>query len=342
MNFIILGSGAVGSYIGGRLAAGGERVSMVARPYQVEALTEKALRVTDLDGFAADVSACHLGLAPDVAAAYAAVAPQDRASCVVLLCVKGGATADAAAQLAACLDAGTTVISLQNGVENVSRIKAAAPKLEVLAGMVPYNVGIKTTANGLHVHRGVVGSLQMSASPLSADIAMRLNAAGLGCRVVADMQSVQWGKLLINLNNPINALSNVPLREEFLDRNFRLVWAALQREGLAALALEGIQPAQLTAVPARRFPFILSLPNFIFKRVAKKMLRVDAIARSSMWDDIQAGKTTEVNDLCGAVVRLSQKHGLTAPVNTKMLALIAALKKGDQWSGRALRTALGL
>ncbi len=342
MNFLVVGSGAVGSYVGGRLAAAGVRVTLVVRPHQLAALQDKALRVTDLDGFAADVPSRQLHLATDVASAYAALSADEQAACVVLLCVKGSATTAAAAQIAASVAARTLVISLQNGVDNVARIQAAAPQLTALAGMVPYNVGVKPTAAGLHVHRGVVGKICIAASTQSEAIAKVWNAAGLGCRAVHDMQSVQWAKLIINLNNPINALASVPLREEFLDRNFRVVWAALQREGLRALACEGITPAQLTAVPAHRLPLILSLPNFIFKRLAANMLRVDALARSSMWDDIQAGRITEVDDLCGAVVRLSAKHQLAAPCNAKMCELIAALKKGDAWTGRQLRTALGI
>ncbi len=154
MNFIIVGSGAIGSYIGGRLAAAGEAVNLVARPYQLDALTGVALRVTDLDGFAADVQSQQLHLAANFQTAYAQLAQEARANVVVLLCVKGGSTSSAAAEIATCLNpsdaAGTVIISLQNGVENVARIKAAAPLAQVLAGMVPYNVVMKTDA---HVHR---------------------------------------------------------------------------------------------------------------------------------------------------------------------------------------------
>ncbi len=337
MNFIVVGSGAIGSYIGGRLAAAGESVSLVARSYQLEALQDVALRVTDLDGFAADVPSEQLHLAPNFQLAYSRLSAEDKAGTVVLLCVKGGATTSAALEIAACADHGTVIVSLQNGVENVARLEAAAPHLTALAGMVPYNVVMKT---GAHVHRATAGKLQLQASKKSTDIAARFNAAGIKIVVATDMKSVQWGKLLLNLNNPINALSNVPLLDELLDRNFRVVLATLQREALSAMACEGIVPAQLAAASPRAMTRILRLPNFIFTRLAPKMLRMDPAARSSMWDDVQRGRVTEVDDLCGAVVRLAAKHGMTAPVNAKMCELVAALKKGDQWTGRELRRAL--
>jgi 2-dehydropantoate 2-reductase len=341
MNFIIVGSGAIGSYIGGRLAAAGEPVSLVARPYQLKAMLDKGLRVTDLDGFTADVQSDQLHLAPDFQTAYSKLSAEERANTVVLLCVKGGATSSAAAEIASCLslnaDAGITINSLQNGVENVARIKAEAPRTQVLAGMVPYNVVMKT---GSHVHRATAGKLQLEASEKSAAIATRFNAAGIRVSATKDMKSVQWGKLLLNLNNPINALSNVPLLDELLDRNFRVVLATLQREALSAMACEGIAPAQLAAASPRAMTRILRLPNFIFTRLAPKMLRMDPAARSSMWDDVQRGRVTEVDDLCGAVVRLGVKHKVPTPCNAKMCELIAKLKKGDQWTGRALRQAL--
>ncbi len=156
------------------------------------------------------------------------------------------------------------------------------------------------------------------------------------------MKSVQWGKLLLNLNNPINALSNVPLLDELLDRNFRVVLSTLQREALTAMAYDGIVPAQLAAASPKAMTRILRLPNFIFTRLAPKMLRMDPTARSSMWDDVQKGRVTEVNDLCGAVVRLAAKHDKAAPVNAKMCGLMAALSQGQSMTGKALRQALNI
>jgi 2-dehydropantoate 2-reductase len=351
MNFIILGTGAIGSYIGGRLAAGGESVRMVCRPYQAEAMQDAGLRVTDLDGFDAQVPPSSLGLAHDLKSAWEALSSAEQAHAVVLLCVKGPATVSAAADIAACCPAGTMVVSLQNGVENVARIQAAAPHVTALAGMVPYNVVMRTPS---HTHRATSGKLQLQsgkpageenvedASHTTGDIAARFLKAGIAIRTTSDMRSVQWGKLLLNLNNPINALSNLPLRDQLLDRDFRVVLSALQREALCAMAAAKIAPAQLAHASPRAMTYILRLPNFIFTRIASKMLRMDASARSSMWDDVQKGRVTEVDDLCGAVVRLAALHGTPAHCNAKMCALMAEHVKGSAWSGRELRKALAV
>ena len=344
MNFIILGAGAVGCYVGGRLAAAGERVSLVGRPRGMEPLAQAGgagLKVTDLDGFNAQVPAAQLNIVTSLHEAWAKLedgpTSPNQDTTVILLCVKGGATSSAAQEIAACSPTGTVVLSLQNGVDNVTRINAAAPACAAVAGMVPYNVVLKTPT---HVHRATGGRLYVGESAVSADLAARFNAAGLSIRVAQDMRAVQWGKLLLNLNNPINALSDLPLREQLLNRDFRVILATLQQEALAAMANAGIEPVQLGASPPRTMPRILKLPNWIFTRIASRMLRMDASARSSMWDDVQQGRTTEIDDMCGAVVRLAAQSGTQAPCCAALCTLMANHTKTQRWTGKNLRKAL--
>lgn len=333
MHFIVVGAGAIGCYVGARLAHAGQQVSLVGRPGILGEIAMHGLTVSDMDGFHAHVPASRLRFA-------VAVADVDRSDTpVVLLCVKGGATAQAAAEIAAVFPAGTPVISLQNGVDNVQRIRRAAPQLDVVAGMVPYNVVLDSPAK---VHRATTGHLQIGESALSTQVAACCNAAGLPMVVLPDMQVVQWGKLLLNLNNPVNALSDLPLRQELMDRDYRVVLAALQTEALRALDAAGIAPAKVASAPPRLLPTILRLPDFLFQRVAARMLRIDPAARSSMWDDVQKGRTTEIDDLCGAVVRLAQQQGTAAPVNAQVLKLMQAHRLGQRHSGEALRKLLSV
>jgi 2-dehydropantoate 2-reductase len=87
---------------------------------------------------------------------------------------------------------------------------------------------------------------------------------------------------------------------------------------------------------------VLRLPTWLFRRVAARMLRIDAQARSSMADDVALGRRTEVDALCGEVVRLAQTQGMEAPRNQRMVELL------DTWpvapgrmSGKDLRRAIG-
>ena len=330
MHFIVLGAGAIGCYVGGRLAAHGQSVCLVGRPHALAPLQAYGLRVSDLDGFDRQVPATAMTLAHSLA--QAAPGPDS----VILLCVKSGATAAAASELAAACAPGTPVISLQNGVDNVARIAALAPNLNVLAGMVPYNVVLR----GAHVHRATAGPMQWQRDAITERIAPVFNAAGLATVLPPDIRAVQWGKLLLNLNNPVNALSDLPLREELLDRDCRRVFAALQTEALSVMACAGITPAQVTAVSPTVLPHVLRLPNWLFTRVARRMLQIDATARSSMWDDLEAGRVTEIDALCGAVVRLAAQHGMAAPLNAQMCALLGGPRV--RLSGAEMRRMLGV
>ncbi|SIQ16765.1 2-dehydropantoate 2-reductase [Pseudacidovorax sp. RU35E] len=308
---LVMGAGAVGCYVGGCLAAAGVPVTFIGRPRVMEALSAHGLTLTDRDGARRAVAASRLRLSQAVAS--------DARPALVLLTVKGGATAQAAAELAVSLPAGTPVLSLQNGIGNDRVVQEAAPALRALPGMVPYNIA--ELAPGAY-HRGTPGRLAARDEAALRAWLPVFEAAGVPLDLHADMAGVQWGKLLLNLNNPVNALSGLPLRDELLDRGYRRCFAALIDEALAVLHAAGIEPAQMTAVPARRLPGLLRLPDWLFRRVAAPMLKVDAKARSSMADDVALGRRTEVDALCGAVVRLARGHGLDAPRNARMVALM--------------------
>ena len=308
---LVVGAGAVGCYVGGCLAAAGVPVTFVGRPRVLDALAQHGLTLTDRDGARRHVPAADLRLATAV--------PPGLRPALVLLSVKSGATASTATELAAALPAGTPVLSLQNGSGNAGVLQGAAPAQLALAGMVPYNVA--ELGPGAY-HRGTAGRLASVAHAALQPWVPVFDAAGVPIDLHADLQAIQWGKLLLNLNNPVNALSGLPLRAQLLDRGYRRCFAALIDEALAVLRAAGIAPAQMTAVSPHRLPMLLRLPDWLFRRVAAPMLRVDAKARSSMADDLALGRRTEVDALSGEVLRLARAHGLQAPRNAKMVELL--------------------
>ncbi len=328
MNFIVLGAGAVGCYIGGRLAAAGRRVTLVGRPRIIEALASTGLQLKDLDGRPAHVPARHLTLATSLAAV------RMDAPHVLLMCVKGGSTESAALEMAVCCPAGTPVISMQNGVDNVARIRAIAPRTRPMAGMVACNIAMPEEGT---VQRTTSGRFYMERNDTTREVAAAFDAGGLPSTLARDMQPLQWGKLLLNLNNPVNALSDLPLRTQLQDRDYRHVLANLQQEALMVMRRAGIRPARVAPVPPALLPRVLRLPNWAFLRLAARMLRIDDAARSSMWDDLQYGRNTEIHDLCGAIVRLAARHGVPAPYNAAMCEMVAAHRKGWRLSGPEMR-----
>jgi 2-dehydropantoate 2-reductase len=101
-------------------------------------------------------------------------------------------------------------------------------------------------------------------------------------------------------------------------------------EALQVLAWAEIAPARIATVPPHRLPLVLRLPTPLFRMVAARMLRIDPKARSSMADDLRRGRPTEIDELCGAVVRLAHSLGQTAPLNAKMIELVHARPTQDE------------
>lgn len=323
---LIMGTGAVGGWIGGRLAAAGVPVHFVTRPRVRAALQDHGLLLTDLQGGRTHLLPADLHLHEKV--------PPEHAPSLVLLTVKSGATVQAAAELGAALPAGTVVLSLQNGIGNPEAAQAAAPHLTVLPGMVPYNIA--ELAPG-HLHRGTGGELVAQAHPSLSAWVDTFARAAMPLRLVPHMEPVQWGKLLINLNNPVNALSGLPLRKQLLDAGLRRCFAALIEEAVQVLDAAGVQAARVAALKPRPLMRVLQLPTPLFRLVAARMLRIDQQARSSMADDLQRDRVTEVGMICGAVVRLAQAQGLAAPMNRRIAELVQAWPQAPRaWSGREL------
>ncbi len=324
MKIVVFGAGAIGCWVGGRLAAGGAHVTLIGRPRVMAELAD-GLRVTDLDGGDARVT---IACATDAAPA--------RDADLVLVTVKSAATDGAGRELAA-VGGSATVVSLQNGVRNADALRAAMPGRRVLAGMVPFNVVWR--ARGTY-HRASAGTLAVERGAPRLVAACR--AAELPLAEHDDLVAVQWGKLVLNLNNAINALSNRPLAEELGLRAYRRCLAAAQREALALLALAGQPIAKLTAVPPRWLPRVLELPDAIFARAARRLLAIDPAARSSMWDDLEAGRPTEIDYINGEIVALAARLDREAPVNAKLVALVRDAERGGwrEWDGEALLASL--
>ena len=333
MHFGIFGAGSIGCYVGGMLAAAGEKVTMVGRPTMAAHLWA-GIEVTQFDGLRHEIAAGDFTFAGEPAAL---------GDCdVVLVCVKSGDTEEAGRQLAGVAAVGTTVVSLQNGVSNAARLREALPGRTVLAAMVPFNVA-RIGENRFHC--GTRGVIEIEDTAPAREIVARLSAAGLPARASADIDAVLWGKLLINLNNAVNVLSGLPLKAQLSDRDYRRVFAASVAEALAAMRAAGIRPAPVGRVRPQIMPFVLRLPDWLFRLLAANMLKIDEAARSSMAEDLDSGRKPEIDFLNGEIVRLGRQTGVPTPVNAKLAELVEAAfadGRSPELSGRALAAQLGL
>ncbi|MEW6339182.1 MAG: 2-dehydropantoate 2-reductase [Pseudomonadota bacterium] len=324
----IYGAGSIGCYVGGRLLAGGSDVGFIGRARIADQLRSKGLTLSDYTDRRWSVPPERIEVSTDAAAAAAAD--------LVLVTVKSAATLTAAAELANLLRPDTIVVSFQNGIGNTEVLRAALPHNPVLEGMVPFNVVERAPGA---FHQGSAGELEIRYSPAMQPFAEEFRKAGLPLIQHADMLPVQWAKLLLNLNNAINALSNRPLKEELSQRAYRICLAVAQREALALLKRANLRPARLTPLPPALIPLVLGVPDAWFERLGRKMLTIDPLARSSMSDDLAAGRATEIDWINGEVVRLAQRLGRKAPVNQRLCELVREAERSDvrpSWSGEAL------
>ena len=329
MQVAILGAGSVGCFIGGAWAAAGVPVTFVGRQAIGEAIAKEGLTLTDHKGW-------RVRLGPeqvDFQTKAAGIAKAD----LIALCVKSNATAAVAKESARNAKKGAVVVSFQNGVSNAETLQGLLKtRFEVLQGTVPFNIAY--LGHG-RFHKGVAGELIAKDHARTRELAEAVGEGPASLRLADDMVGIAWGKLLINLNNAVNALSGRTLLEQLRERDYRRVVAASIIEALDLLKAAGIEPAKSGPVPPHLLPHVIASPDFLFNRLFLKVQKIDAKARSSMLDDLVAGRTTEIDYLNGEVVRLAEKLGRKAPVNSAIVALVKQREAGVEhlWSPDALR-----
>lgn len=317
LSVCIAGAGSIGCFVGGCLASGGHRVALLARPQICDAIAAHGLRLTGYEGMDKLIPADRLTLSDDPAILHHAD--------VVLVTVKGGDTAAIADLIAAHARPDAIAISLQNGVDNLGLLRDRLPGRTVLGGMVPFNV--RPQGDG-HYHRATSGEIVLEDDP--SGLAARLSVPLLNMLPSRDIAGVQWGKLIINLNNALNALSGIPLREQLASRAWRRLLADQMAEALKAMKAARIRIVPMTQLPPAVTPFLLRLPDGLFHLLLGRILQIDPQARSSMWEDLERRRKTEVDQLQGVIVRLARQHGLRAPLSERVVALVhAAEARGE-------------
>lgn len=313
---VIHGAGSVGCFVGGCWQAAGVPVSLFGRQTFATEIAEHGLSLSDFTGWRERLDTVDYRTDPAV------LAEAD----IIALTVKSGATAEAAEQISSNAKEGALVVSFQNGISNLDVLRRELPDhLRVARGIVQFNVAYLGDGR---FHKGVAGALYAEDYPETRALAEQVVGGPASLKLSDDMLGIAWGKLLINLNNAVNALSGRTLLEEFEERDYRRVVAASQREGLKLLKDAGIQPAKIAAVSPGLLPLVIGSPNWLFKNVFLRSWKIDEKARSSMNDDLAANRKTEVEYINGELVALAERLKTGAPVNRKIVELIHKAEAG--------------
>ena len=315
----VMGAGAVGSYFGGMLARTGARVTLIGRRAHVEAIARDGLLIDSI----------HFQERIAVAASTQADAARDAE--LVLFCVKTTDTDAAARALAPYLPAGAIVVSLQNGVDNVERIRAASG-IEAVPAVVYVATAMPTPGRIKHAARGdlVIGWPQRGPAGAGrsnddlARVAQCFAGAGVPCRISENIEGELWTKLVWNCaGNALTALARSTYGQ--VARN------ELARDLLAAAASEAIAVARAAGV---------DLPPLDLAAAGVKMAKDLGDATSSTAQDIARGKRTEIDALNGYVARRGAELGVPTPVNHTLFALVKLLEE-NLGGGKSALTSSG-
>lgn len=297
----VVGAGAVGSFFGAMLARAGHRVTLIGRPAHVQAIARHGLQL-DL-AHATAVEAIHLPATTDIATV--------RDADLVLLCVKSTDTLATARSMAPFLSPNTTLMSLQNGVENASLIASALPNA-ILPSVV--YVATEITAPGYLKHHGrgelVTGTAAHTAAHFAQQTLARIvelfASAQVPVRISQDIMADLWSKLLINcVLNAISALAQTSYGELAKVNAIETTQVALLREVIAVARADGTDLNEAAAMHA-------------VAAICKTM----AGQKSSTAQDMARHKLSEIDHLNGFVMRRGQALGIPTPVNQAMYALV--------------------
>ncbi|HXV77869.1 MAG TPA: 2-dehydropantoate 2-reductase [Candidatus Polarisedimenticolaceae bacterium] len=299
----VVGPGAVGGYFGGMLARAGARVTLVGRPGTALGahLSQVARHGLRIEG-----ARIRETIAVEVTDTPRAVAGAE----LVLFCVKTVDTDEAASGIAPYVRDGAIVVSLQNGVDNVERLRRAG--VDALAAVV--FVGAAVERPGVIDHRGrgdlVVGALaggSRAGAPTDAGrVAVWFERAGVPCRVAETIERELWIKLIINsMSNPIAAVTGATYAEiaEFEPAWRLAVVIAGEAVGVGNAAGVGLE---LDEVLAR----------------ARAVIESVGASTASTRQDVERGRATEIDALNGYLSRRGSELGIPTPVNDAMHALV--------------------
>jgi 2-dehydropantoate 2-reductase len=291
----VVGAGAVGGYFGGLLARAGADVTMIGRPAFVEAVNKNGLYLDTLQ-FQETV---RVKASTEISAA--------RGAEIVLFCVKTIDNAATARALSAVVSSDALVLSMQNGVDNIEQIRAAA-NLEALPAVVFVAASVPEPGRVKHAGRGdlAIGPRTEKTERLAALFAR----ANIGCRISDNILGELWAKLTWNCAlNAISALGRVTYGKIAVNSDARRVIESLVTEILAVARAANVE---LPAVQDQAAALAGAL------KIAEQLPG----AYSSTAQDLMRGKRTEIGSLNGYIARRGAELGVPTPVNQTLYTLV--------------------
>lgn len=291
MHIAIMGAGALGGYFGGRLAAAGHQVDLIARGAHLAAIRAHGLRIESPKG---DLHVPGIRATDDPAD----VGPVD----AVLFFVKNYDVEQAAAALAPMLGADTFVVTFQNGVSAPDRVADIIGQGRVVPGVARIPAAVR--APGIIEHRAAMDTLIFGETDgvISArceQLAAALRDAGTDPVVSTDILAELWGKFVLqSATSAITAMTRLTFGQvRAVPETATLLRRAMQETADVGRA---IHPAFAPDMAAQQYAAFEAMPGNV---------------KASMQDDLLRGKRLELPWISGDVVRLGRAHGVATPVH---------------------------
>ncbi|KAJ3252892.1 hypothetical protein HK103_001088 [Boothiomyces macroporosus] len=212
------------------------------------------------------------------------------------------------------------VVTLMNGVGAADQIKRILDKhdtgfeFEYVEGMWSTNVVQQEAGGNINWHQGSSGDCYFSNNDGGKYLCECLSKTAITVKLSDEMSNVQYGKLLLNLNNAVNALSGIPLSQELMNGGYRQIFANCMLEALQVYNKAGIKPVAATALPPWLLANTLAIaPTMLLELVRPLIVKVDEHATSSSFEDLKNNRKTEIDYLQGEIIRLAKEHNVQAP-----------------------------
>ncbi len=298
MRVIVFGAGALGSLVGGLLSQKND-VTLVGREQHLKAVREAGLRIT---GVTEVVVHPHTKEELD-----GSEDPE-----LIIVTTKSYNTEEAMRALDAFYDK-SVFLTLQNGLGNEEIISGFASK--VIGGVTSH--GVTLEGPGRIYHAGVGDTIlgnYTGAEDRVSDIVKMFNESGIETQASDDIRKEIWKKVIVNAGiNPITAIARckngVLLEDEKLEQDLEEVC----REGVLVANAHGIE---------------IDIEDAI--SMTKEVARLTAGNKSSMLQDIENGKRTEIDSICGAISKLGEERGIPTPVNSTLVAIVKELENRSE------------
>lgn len=352
MNILIIGAGAIGSLIGGKLALAGHAVTLVGRPKFAAIVNAQGLAIEEADGRQQIDNVVAVGSLND------AFAQATSAYDLAVLTVKGYDTAGALDELAAAVTTHNaitpTVLSMQNGVGNEAAISAAIGPERVLAGVITTPVSIPEPGvirvDKPRYNIGIARWRPETPKDIFERFYTALLAAGFTPTIYTRPRSMKWTKLLMNMvGNATSAILDAPPDEVFADEMMVDLEIEAWCETLTVMQASGIHLQNMDGYPLRWLGGAIRYgPKSVLRSVLRKQVGGARGGKMpSLYIDLHSGKDkSEVEWLNGAVMRAGAALDIATPVNTvltrTLLTLLHEPGKRQLWHKNYLRLAVSV